>query len=89
LEISRYSVEEAGLLISSTLLRHRESGARQVPEGLTFVSIGVITDFRKLAESRFGRMVGVYFVALFVFVIPVAVAVAWIFHHGMQVPVAQ
>ena len=32
---------------------------------------------------------GVYFVALFLFVIPVAIAVAWIFHHGMTVPVIE
>ena len=66
-----------------------EKGMRKLFFMLTFVSIGVITDFRKLAESRFGRMVGVYFVALFIFVIPVAIVVAWIFHHGMQVPVVQ
>jgi len=66
-----------------------EKGMRQLSFMLTFVSIGVITDFGKLAESRFGKMVGVYFVALFIFVIPVAIVVAWIFHHGMQVPVAQ
>ena len=54
---------------------------------LTFLSIGAITDFKKLAEAKFGRMVFVYFVALFVFVIPVALIVAWVFHHGMSVPV--
>ena len=56
---------------------------------LTFVSIGVITDFKKLAESRFGKMIGVYFVALFIFVIPVAMMVAWLFHHGITVPVVK
>jgi len=64
-----------------------EKGMRKLFFMLTFVSIGVITDFKKLAESRFGRMVGVYLVALACFVIPVAVIVAWIFHHGMQVPI--
>jgi uncharacterized membrane protein YadS len=66
-----------------------EKGMRQLFFMLTFMSIGVITDFGKLAESRFGKMVGVYFVALFIFVIPVAIVVAWIFHHGMRVPVVQ
>ncbi|MFC1706723.1 putative sulfate exporter family transporter [Planctomycetota bacterium] len=66
-----------------------EKGMRKLFFMLTFVSIGVITDFKKLAESRFGKMVGVYFVALFLFVIPVAVVVAWVFHHGMTVPIAQ
>lgn len=66
-----------------------EKGMRTLFFMLTFVSIGVITDFKKLAESRFGKMIGVYFVALFVFVIPVAIIVAWIFHHGMTVPLAK
>jgi uncharacterized membrane protein YadS len=64
-----------------------EKGMRKLFFMLTFLSIGVITDFKKLAEARFGRMVFVYFIALFVFIIPVAVIVGWIFHHGMQVPV--
>jgi len=64
-----------------------EKGMRKLFFMLTFVSIGIVTDFKKLAEARFGRMIGVYFVALFLFVIPVALVVAWIFHHGMTVPV--
>jgi hypothetical protein len=63
-----------------------EKGMRKLFFMLTFLSIGVITDFRKLAEARFGKMVFVYFIALFVFIVPVAVIVGWIFHHGMQVP---
>jgi uncharacterized membrane protein YadS len=66
-----------------------EKGMRKLFFMLTFISIGIITDFRKLAEARFGRMIGVYFVALFLFVIPVAIIVAWVFHHGMTVPVVE
>jgi uncharacterized membrane protein YadS len=64
-----------------------EKGLRTLFFMLTFVSIGVVTDFKKLAEARFGKMVFVYLIALVVFIIPVALIVAWIFHHGMQVPV--
>jgi uncharacterized membrane protein YadS len=63
-----------------------EKGMRKLFFMLTFVSIGIITDFKKLAEARFGKMVVVYFVALFIFIIPVALVVAYIFHHGMTVP---
>jgi uncharacterized membrane protein YadS len=63
-----------------------EKGMRKLFFMLTFLSIGVITNFETLTESRFGRMIGVYAVALFVFIIPVALVVAWIFHHGMTVP---
>jgi uncharacterized membrane protein YadS len=64
-----------------------EKGMRGLFFMLTFLSIGVITDFKKLAEARFGKMVFAYIIALFAFIIPVAIAVAWIFHHGMQVPI--
>lgn len=63
-----------------------EGGMRHLFFMLTFTSIGIITNFRKLAEARFGRMILVYFIALFVFIVPVALVVAWIFHHGMMVP---
>jgi uncharacterized membrane protein YadS len=75
------------------LLKAAESGAVPVENGLrklffmlTFISLGIITDFRKLKESNFGKMVWVYFVALFLFIIPVALLIAYLFHHGMQIP---
>jgi uncharacterized membrane protein YadS len=64
-----------------------EKGMRKLFFVLTFLSIGVITDFKKLAEARFGKMVFVYLIALFLFIIPVAIVVGYIFHHGMTVPV--
>jgi uncharacterized membrane protein YadS len=66
-----------------------EKGMRKLFFMLTFMSIGIITNFKTLVESRFGKMIGVYFVALFLFVIPVALIVAWIFHHGMTIPVVK
>ena len=63
-----------------------EKGFRKLFFMLTFMSLGIITDFSKLAEAKFGRMVWVYFVALFCFIIPVAIIVAYLFHHGMQIP---
>jgi hypothetical protein len=50
---------------------------------LTFVSIGIITDFEKLVEAKFGRMVFVYLIALFVFIVPVAVVIGYFFHNGV------
>ena len=75
---------EAAVKIGATPL---EKGLRTFFFMLTFVSIGVVTDFKKLAEARFGKMVFVYLIALVVFIIPVALLVGWVFHHGMQVPI--
>lgn len=66
-----------------------EGGLRKLFFMFTFLSIGINTDFKKLAEARFGKMIFIYFIALFVFIIPIAIAVAWVFHHGMQVPVEE
>ncbi|MCP3943682.1 MAG: putative sulfate exporter family transporter [Desulfobacteraceae bacterium] len=63
-----------------------EKGFRKLFFMLTFFSLGVITDFRKLAEASFGKMVWVYLISLFLFIIPVAMLVAWLFHHGMEIP---
>ena len=63
-----------------------EKGLRKLFFMLTFMSLGIITDFKKLAEAQFGKMVWVYFVSLFLFIIPVAVIVAYLFHHGMEIP---
>lgn len=51
---------------------------------LTFVSMGVITDFSKL--KGMGRLALLYAIALFVFIAPVGYLVAWIFHRGLQPP---
>lgn len=52
---------------------------------LTFLSIGVITDFSKL--KGMGRLALLYTIALFGFIAPVAYLVAYIFHHGMLPPI--
>ena len=83
----------AGAAEGMTLLKMAKAGAVPVEKGLrklffmlTFMSLGVITDFKKLKEAQFGKMVWVYFVALFLFIIPVAVIIAYLFHHGMEIP---
>ncbi len=83
----------AGAEEGMTVLKAAESGDIPVEKGLrklffmlTFMSLGIITDFKKLREAQFGKMVWVYFVALFLFIIPVAILIAYLFHHGMQIP---
>ncbi len=54
---------------------------------LTFLSIGIVTDFQKL--KGMGRLTLLYAVALFAIIAPIAYLVAWIFHHGMMPPLAE
>ena len=55
---------------------------------LTFTSIGLVTDFRRLAEEGMGRLALVYGISLLVIIIPIGWIIAWIFHHGMVPPIA-
>lgn len=63
-----------------------QSPMRKMMFMLTFVSIGVITDFSKL--KGMGRLTLLYAIALIVIIAPIAYIVAYIFHHGMTVPLA-
>jgi uncharacterized membrane protein YadS len=55
---------------------------------LTFFSIGVLSDFRKLWQQGFGRLAAVYFVSLFGFVIWVGLLISWLFFSGVKPPLA-
>jgi uncharacterized membrane protein YadS len=55
---------------------------------LTFFSIGVLSNFRKLWQDGFGKLAAVYFVSLFGFVIWVGLLISWIFFAGVKPPLA-
>jgi uncharacterized membrane protein YadS len=55
---------------------------------LTFFSIGVMSNFRKLWEDGFGKLAAVYFVSLFGFVIWVGFVISWLFFAGVKPPLA-
>jgi uncharacterized membrane protein YadS len=53
---------------------------------LTFFTIGVMSNFRKLWEEGIGRLAAVYLLTLFGFVIWVALAISLIFFAGVKPP---
>jgi uncharacterized membrane protein YadS len=55
---------------------------------LTFFSIGVLSNFRKLWQEGLGKLVAVYVVSLFGFVIWVGLLVSWLFFSGVKPPLA-
>src|SRR6266568_4824812 len=55
---------------------------------MTFFSIGVMSDFRKLWEEGIGRLAAVYVVCLFGFVIWVGLVISWVFFGGVKPPLA-
>ena len=53
---------------------------------ISFFSIGVLSDFRKLWQDGFGKLAAVYVVSLFGFVIWVGLLISWLFFSGFKPP---
>ncbi len=51
---------------------------------MTFFTIGVVSNFRKLWEEGIGRLAAVYVICLFGFIIWVGLGISWIFFHGVK-----
>lgn len=54
---------------------------------LCFFTIGMVTNVRKLWAEGMGRIVAVYAVCLFGFILWVGLVISWIFYHGIMPPV--
>jgi uncharacterized membrane protein YadS len=54
---------------------------------MTFFTIGLISNFRKLWQEGIGRLAAVYLIALFGFIIWIGLAISWVFFHGIKPPV--
>jgi len=54
---------------------------------LTFFSIGVLSNFKRLWQEGIGRLAAVYLVSLFGFVIWVGLLISWLFFSGVKPPV--
>jgi uncharacterized protein YacL len=55
---------------------------------LTFFTIGVVSNFKKLWEEGIGRLAAVYLVCLFGFIIWIGLLISWLFFHGVKPPLA-
>ncbi len=54
---------------------------------LTFFTIGVVSNFKKLWEEGIGKLAAVYVLCLFGFIIWIGLIISWIFFHGVKPPV--
>ena len=55
---------------------------------LTFFSIGMLSNFRRLWQEGVGKLAAVYLLSLFGFVIWVGLAISWLFFGGVHPPLA-
>lgn len=53
---------------------------------LTFFTIGVVSDFRKLWAEGIGKLALVYVLCLFGFIIWIGLVISWVFFHGVMPP---
>jgi uncharacterized membrane protein YadS len=53
---------------------------------MTFFSIGLASNFKKLWEEGIGKLMLVYVIALFGFIIWIGLAISWIFFNGVLPP---
>jgi len=69
-------------------LKPIEGSLRKLFFMLTFTSIGIITDFRELAQEGLGRVAAAKATVYVLIVIPIGLFIGWLFHHGMMPPTA-
>jgi uncharacterized membrane protein YadS len=55
---------------------------------MTFFTIGLVSNFKKLWEEGIGKLALVYLVCLFGFIIWIGLVISWIFFHGIMPPTA-
>jgi uncharacterized membrane protein YadS len=55
---------------------------------MTFFTIGLASNFRKLSEEGIWKLAAVYVVSLFGFIIWIGLFISWIFFHGIRPPIA-
>ncbi len=53
---------------------------------MTFFTIGLVSNFKKLWEEGIGKLALVYIVCLFGFIVWIGLAISWIFFHGIVPP---
>lgn len=54
---------------------------------MTFLTIGMVSNFKKLWEEGIGKLAAVYLLCLFGFIIWIGLVISWIFFHGVKPPV--
>jgi uncharacterized membrane protein YadS len=54
---------------------------------MTFFTIGIMTNFKKLWEEGIARLAAVYLLCLFGFIIWIGLFISWLFFHGVKPPI--
>lgn len=60
---------------------------RQIFFAMTFFTIGVVSNFKRLWEEGIGKLAAIYVLCLFGFIIWVGLVISWVFFHGVKPPI--
>ncbi|MDU2063216.1 MAG: putative sulfate exporter family transporter [Sporomusaceae bacterium] len=80
-------------ILDPSIIKAADTGAgqtnllRMIFFSLCFFSIGLVTNVRNLWQAGVGKIVAVYSVSLFGFILWVGLFVSWLFYHGIKPPV--
>ena len=75
-----------GLIKQAKLATDEADVFRKIFFVLTFFTIGVVSNFKKLWEEGIGRLAAVYIICLFGFIIWIGLIISWLFFHGAKPP---
>jgi len=81
------SLARPDLLDGLKAARSRADVVRGLLFVMTFFSIGLASNFRRLWAEGIGRLALVYLISLFGFIIWIGLAISWLFFHGVHPPI--
>jgi len=79
--------EPKGTLANAKVATDGSNAFRVMFFVLTFFTIGVVSNFKKLWEEGIGKLAAVYILCLFGFIIWIGLVISWIFFHGVKPPI--
>jgi uncharacterized membrane protein YadS len=89
IEAIESAAETSQAILATAKTATNESNAfKQLFFVIAFFTIGVGSNFKKLWEEGIGKLVIVYLIALFGFVIWIGLVISWICFHGIKPPIA-
>ncbi len=82
------SIKDSKNIVSRTQVATAGTNALRVLFFLiTFFTIGVMSDFKKLWEEGIGKLAAVYLICLFGFILWIGLLISYIFFHGVKPPI--
>jgi uncharacterized membrane protein YadS len=81
-------VSNSGFLAPSKAAIGQADVFRGIFFAMTFFTIGVVSNFKKLWEEGIGKLAAIYLLCLFGFIIWIGLVISWVFFHGVKPPLA-